>query len=110
MPEYALLIQYEWCHGCHGCEIACKQEHDLPAGQCGIRVVKIGPEIMAGKLNQYWFPLPTDNCDLCERRVKNGGIPSCVKHCETGCIKFGTIEELAEIAKKTPKVMIWSPK
>jgi Fe-S-cluster-containing dehydrogenase component len=110
MQKYGLLIEYEWCTGCHTCEVACKQEYNRPPGENGVHVVKIGPEMMAGKLNQYWFPLPTDNCDLCEHRIKSGGVPSCVKHCTTSCIKFGTIEELVEIAKKTPKAIIWIPK
>ena len=27
--EYGLLIDYEYCSGCHACETACKMEHDL---------------------------------------------------------------------------------
>ena len=32
MPKYGLLIDYEFCVGCHACEIACKQEHNRPRG------------------------------------------------------------------------------
>ena len=27
MPKYGLLIDYDFCIGCHVCEVACKQEH-----------------------------------------------------------------------------------
>lgn len=42
--EYGLLVQYEFCTGCHTCEIACKKHHDLPEGQWGIT-----PPIVPGK-------------------------------------------------------------
>ena len=31
--EYGLFINFDYCTGCHTCEIACKKEHDLPEGQ-----------------------------------------------------------------------------
>ena len=36
--EYGLLIDNYWCTGCHTCEIACRNEHDLEPGCWGIRV------------------------------------------------------------------------
>ena len=38
--EYGLYVDYEWCSGCHACELACKQEHDLKTDEWGIRVVE----------------------------------------------------------------------
>ncbi|RLF04803.1 MAG: oxidoreductase, partial [Thermoprotei archaeon] len=35
MPKYGLLIDYEYCTGCHTCEVACKQEHNLQPDQWG---------------------------------------------------------------------------
>ena len=29
MPKYALLIDYEYCTGCHSCEIACRNELEI---------------------------------------------------------------------------------
>ena len=37
MPKYGLLIDYEFCTGCRACELACKQEHNRPDGERGIR-------------------------------------------------------------------------
>ena len=110
MGEYGILVEYDFCCGCFTCEIACKQELGLPAGQSGIRVRKVGPEIMNGKLNVYWFPLPTDTCNLCEHRIKEGGIPSCVKHCVTACLKFGKLEDLVQYMKQRPRTMLFTPK
>ena len=36
--DTGLLIDYEYCTGCHTCEVACAQEYDWPAGMCGMRV------------------------------------------------------------------------
>ena len=38
MAKKGLLINYEYCTGCHTCEVACKQEHGYPAGRWGIMV------------------------------------------------------------------------
>ena len=35
MARYAILIDYDYCTGCHTCEVACQQEHDYPAGTRG---------------------------------------------------------------------------
>ena len=41
--EYGLLIDYEYCSGCHACEVACKKEHEMPKGDFGIKILKDGP-------------------------------------------------------------------
>ncbi len=38
MAKKGLLINYDYCTGCHTCEVACKQEHGYPAGRWGIMV------------------------------------------------------------------------
>lgn len=45
MPKYGLLINYEFCVGCHVCELACKQEHNRPDGEWGIYVKEVKPEM-----------------------------------------------------------------
>jgi len=107
MPKYGLLINYEFCVGCHACEISCKQEHNRPPEQWGILVKEVASELAGGKL--YYFPFPTDHCNFCGKRVAKGLQPVCVKHCWTGVMKFGEIEELAQCMRDQPRTVLWVP-
>lgn len=91
-----LLINYNYCTGCHTCEVACQMEHGFSADKFGIEVKQIGPDQIDDRTWQYdFFAVPTDRCDLCAGRVAKGKLPSCVKHCQAGCMEYGTVEELA---------------
>ena len=92
--EYGLLIDYEYCTGCHTCEMACKVEHQLPLGQWGIKLAQIGPfEIAPSKWDFHYVPMPTALCDLCAERVEEGRWPTCVHHCQSQVMEYGPIEE-----------------
>ena len=97
--KYGLLIDNYWCTGCHSCEIACKNEHDLPIGQWGIKMLELGPweKMEKGQWEHKYYPVLTSYCDLCEDRVAAGGIPTCQLHCLASVIEFGPVEELAKI-------------
>ena len=43
MAKYGILADNLYCTGCHACELACKNEHELPSGQWGIKVLELGP-------------------------------------------------------------------
>lgn len=108
MSKKALLIDYEWCSNCHTCEVECQMEHKLPAGAAnGIKVFEVGPWQIDGDKWQLWYmPVPTDQCDLCADRVGKGKLPACVHNCYTGCMKYGTVEELApELERKDRQVL-----
>ena len=107
MPKYGLLIHYDFCIGCHVCEVACKQEHSRPVGEWGIRVMEVEPEISGGTL--YYFPFPTDNCNFCGKRIARGLQPACVKHCQAGVMRFGKIEELISDLQEKPRTVLWAP-
>lgn len=115
MPQYALLIDYEYCTGCHSCEVACKEEHDFPVGKWGIRLFEDGPwqkdDSSDAGFNFNWnnIAIPSDLCDLCADRVGADREPSCVHHCLAACMKFGTIEEMAAELAKKPKQVLWVP-
>ena len=97
MAEYGILVDYNWCTGCHSCEIACQTEHDLPVGQTGIQVFEVGPWQIDRDTWQYsYMPVPTDQCDLCGQRIAAGKEPTCIKHCQARCMAFGKLEQLAE--------------
>ncbi len=111
MPRYGLLIDYEFCTGCHTCELACKQEHDLPVGKWGIKVMQSGPmELGPERWSFNYIPVPNELCDLCRIRVKKGRQPSCVTHCQEGVMKFGTVDELAEFMALKPKTVLFAPR
>lgn len=109
MAKYGLLVDAQWCSGCHSCEIACQMEHNLPVGQTGIQVVKIGPWVIGDEADEKWqfsyLAIPTDQCDTCAARRAAGKVPTCVQHCEDQCIQFGTLEELSEHMDERQKTL-----
>ena len=107
MADYGILVDYEWCTGCHTCEVACQMEHKLPVGQFGMKVAEIGPwEYGEGKWQYSYLPAPTDQCDFCAERLSAGKQPTCVHHCQAECLKFGPVDELArELGKKRKQVL-----
>ncbi len=107
MPRNGLLIDYEYCTGCHSCEVACKQEHDYPAGKWGIRVSEIITE-GSGKPRVDYLPFPTEFCDLCAARTKRGELPACVRHCQSWCMSYGPVTELAKAMEDKPRAVIVS--
>ena len=112
MPSYGLLIDYEYCSGCHACEVACKEEHGFPVGKFGIRVYSDGPwQINNRQTNWNKVPVPTDLCDLCEKRVSEGKKPACVHHCLAQCMELVPVENLsAAMAEHSPKVTAFMPR
>ena len=97
MATYGLLIDYEYCTNCGSCQVSCKEEHGYPVGQTGILVNEIGPwKIDEDVWQLAYMPVPTDQCDLCAARRELGKVPTCVQHCQAGCLYCGTLEELAE--------------
>ena len=72
-PLNALLIDYEYCTGCHACEVACKKVLNLSEGQYGIKVVQDGPRQKPnGKWELNYLPIPTELCDFCSDRIEAG--------------------------------------
>lgn len=107
MHKY-LAVDYGYCTGCHTCEVACQQVHDLPPDKFGIKLTQIGPDQLDERRWQYEFvPVITDRCDRCAHRQAEGKQLSCVQHCQAGCLYYGTLEELADVIAKQ-KVAIFS--
>ncbi|MCK4274493.1 MAG: hypothetical protein KAW90_06325 [Dehalococcoidales bacterium] len=109
MPRNGLFIEYEYCTGCHACEVACKQEHNFSDGMCGIRVdelVTAGPD----KVHVDFIPITTRFCDLCAERTAKGEQPACVKHCQAICMAYGPVTELVKAMEDKPRSLIFAPK
>lgn len=111
MTQHALLVDYEYCTGCHSCEIACRNEKQLPLGQHGIKLTEVGPfELNNKKIEWNYLPMTTSLCDLCADRVARKEEPSCVHHCLASCLKYGTLDELKkDMAKKGKKMYMVMP-
>ncbi|MDR2672248.1 MAG: 4Fe-4S binding protein [Coriobacteriales bacterium] len=93
----ALLVDYEYCTGCHTCEIACQQERGLAPDEFGIEIKEIGPyQLNERKWQLDYIPVPTERCNRCLTRTQNGKDPSCVKHCQAGCLSYGPAAVLAD--------------
>jgi len=109
--KYGILIDYEWCTGCHSCEMACKVELGLKEGQgYGIKLHEEGPTLMPnGKYEYLYLPIPTSLCDLCAARTQMGKLPTCVHHCQAACMTYGKVSELAEKAAGKPKQCLFVP-
>ena len=97
----AILINYEYCTGCHSCEVACKKELGLPKGEFGIKLTETGPcpdERTEGppRWEWTWLPVLTKACDMCASRTEAGKMPMCVQHCQAWCMYYGEAEDLVK--------------
>ena len=76
MTQYTLLIDYKLCFDCKACEVACKQENNLPVGPKWIHVVTVGPKKVGDKLVVDFLPM---TCVHCAK-------PPCIDACPTDAI------------------------
>ena len=79
MKNKALVVDYKYCTGCHSCEVACRNEKDIPLEEWGIRLADNGPIKLGG---------------LCEDRLSEGKKPACVHHCLAQCLTVVALDEL----------------
>jgi anaerobic dimethyl sulfoxide reductase subunit B (iron-sulfur subunit) len=107
MARYAILIDYDWCTGCHTCEVACQQEHDYPAGTNGIVVREYEYEAN-GRVRIDYLPFFTQHCDLCKARRARDDVPACVRHCQSRCMEFGQTTELAARMPDRPNAALFT--
>lgn len=108
-PEYGILVDYEWCTGCHSCEMACQMEYGYEINQGGVKVFEMGPwEIETDTWQYDYMVVFGDQCDLCEERVSKGKQPTCVKHCQAKCMTYGKIEDLVKQLHDHPKQTLFA--
>ena len=111
MARHGLLIDYEYCTGCHACEVACSMEHDIPVGKWGIKIAEIGPwKISEDEWELTYVPIPTELCNLCGKRVAAGKKPACVHHCQANVMSFGLVEELVKQMTEKSHLVLFAPK
>ena len=102
-----MVLNYAWCDGCHSCEIACQTVNDLPQGQYGIKLNKVGPwEYEPDKWEYSYFTVLTAQCNLCTKRQNDGKLPSCVQHCQSNCLQILDVEDAMRIVANNPKMFM----
>lgn len=94
MSQYALVINYENCTGCHTCEVACRQEKGLPVDQWGIKVLEEGPKQIEGKWEWNYIPVRSWVCDFCTDRIQAGKKAACEHHCLAQCIEVVSADQM----------------
>ena len=104
MTTNALLFDYQYCSGCHSCELACRNELGLGLGQWGIKLTEVEPfELDDGSYEWIYQPVPTKLCNGCKDRVSQGKDPSCVHHCLAFCIEYGSLADMQKRAEEIGK-------
>ena len=113
---FALIIDTEDCVGCYACEVACKQEHNLPVGPRLIRVLSDGPEQIDGKPQlrytvthclQCSDPPCRDACPVGAISMREDGITvidadscsgcqDCIESCPYGVMQFDEVRKVAQ--------------
>ena len=70
--EYALIVNTEDCVGGNTCEVACKQENNLPTGSRWIRVFPDSPRETDGKLQLRYI---VTHCIHCSQPICKDACP-----------------------------------
>jgi formate dehydrogenase iron-sulfur subunit len=115
-PDHGLmwLMRKDQCMHCvePGCLEACpadgaivqyangivdfQQEHCIGCGYCTIGCPFNIPKFDSTTKKVY-------KCTLCSDRVSRGLEPACIKACPTGCLHFGTKDDMVDLAEKRTK-------
>ncbi len=74
MTRLTMLIDLQRCIGCYSCNVACKQENDVPPGVWRNQLFTIGPFGEYPDVKGYFLPRPCMHCEDA----------ACVKVCPTG--------------------------
>src|SRR5215472_15294015 len=110
------LIDTTTCIGCKACEVACMEWNDLPFGET---VFDNTYQTMPATRWNYWnlilfneheredgslmWLMRKNQCMLCTDRVSEGLEPACIKSCPTGCLHFGSKDDMLDLAEKRAK-------
>jgi len=85
---YGIVADLDLCIGCYACEVACKQENNVPVGKQWLKVNSIGPVELKGRARIDFAPIMTEGCKLCQHRLDQNLEPRCVDNCPTQALRF----------------------
>ncbi len=108
MNRVSLIVSQRDCMGCHACEVACKQEHELDVGPRLIRIIERSPVFVPIYCHHCSRPPCRDSCPVeAITRDERGiahiaeelciGCKACIEACPFGAMQF---EEQREVAVK----------
>ncbi len=111
MARKGLLFDMEYCTGCQACTVACKQENDYDAETWGIKINELIFNNSNGHVQIDYLPFPTTMCTMCAARIASefDSRPACVKCCQSSCIEYGDVEELAKKMKNLKRPVLYCP-
>jgi Fe-S-cluster-containing dehydrogenase component len=114
--EYTLAVDTRDCIGCSTCEIACKQEHNLPVGPRWIKVYSDNTREIESKLQLRSIvthcmhcakPACKDSCPVDAISKRDDGIvlfdeeicigcKDCIEACPLGIVQFDGTKDVAQ--------------
>ena len=103
MQQYGILVNLDRCVGCFACEVACKDENNVPVGEQWIKVHTVGPAKVDEKLYTKYFPLLSESCTMCSHRIARDLEPFCVYSCPVKALTFGKADSLIGLLRESRK-------
>ena len=77
--RYGWVVDVRRCFGCHGCEVACKAENDIPLGHYVRQTIYHDHEKAGGGLARIMVPMACQHCEDAP----------CIKACPCGALHKG---------------------
>ena len=106
MSKFSLMFYKKNCMGCHACEVACKQEHQLGVGPRLVRIIEKSPDFYPVYCHHCADAPCKESCpvDAISRNEKGLvlidqeaciGCKECLEACPFGAMQYDDNQEIA---------------